>query len=120
MLQKCVMFYSAIGSDSVPDQFHFERITSVSQKRVKTDLIPVLRCGDWFDVKQVHEHVIDYLRKLLTPNEQELLFWTSFSQQEYHPELLFQDKDILIRIGQHPMALWKCSLRKNNSSIEIE
>lgn len=83
MLKKCVMFYSAIGSDSVPDQFHFEQIASVSQQRVKTDLIPVLRRGTWFDAQQAHEQVIAYLEKLLIPDERELSFWTSFGQQEY-------------------------------------
>lgn len=113
MLKKCAMFYSAIGSDNVPERFHFEQITSVSQQRVKTDLIPVLRRGTWFDVQQAHEQVLSYLEKLLTPDAQELSFWTSFKQREYHPELLFQDMDILARINQHPMALWKCSDKKN-------
>ena len=34
MLKKCVMFYSTIGSDNIPDRFHFEQIASVSQQRV--------------------------------------------------------------------------------------
>ena len=114
LLKKCVMFYSAIGSDSAPDRFHFEQIASVSQQRVKTDLIPVLRRGTWFDAQQAHKQVIAYLERLLTPDERELSFWTSFGQQKYRPELLFQDADILARIGQHPMALWKCSDRQNN------
>lgn len=120
MLKKCVMFYSAIGSDSVPDRFHFEQITSVSQQRVKTDLIPVLHRGTWFDAQQAHEQVIAYLEKLLTPDERELSFWTSFGQQEYRPELLFQDADILARIGQHPMALWKCSDKQNKPTAETD
>ena len=120
MLKKCVMFYSAIGSDNVPDRFHFEQIASVSQQRVKTDLIPVLRRGTWFDAQQAHEQVIAYLEKLLTPDERELSFWSSFGQQEYHPELLFQDADILTRIGQHPMALWKCSDRQNKPAAETD
>ena len=120
MLKKCVMFYSAIGSDSVPDRFHFEQIASVSQQRVKPDLIPVLRRGTWFDAQQAHEQVIAYLEKLLIPDERELSFWTSFGQQEYRPELLFQDADILARIGQHPMALWKCSDRQNKPAAETD
>lgn len=120
MLKKCVMFYSAIGSDSVPDRFHFEQIASVSQQRVKTDLIPVLRRGTWFDAQQAHEQVIAYLEKLLTPDERELSFWTSFGKQEYRPELLFQDADILSRIGQHPMALWKCSDKQNKPAAETD
>ena len=113
MLKKCVMFYSAIGSDRVPDQFNFDQIASVSQQRIKTDLIPVLRRGTWFDACQAQEQVSIYLKKLLIPDEQELLFWNLFGQQEYRPELLFQDTDIISRIGEHPMALWKCSNKQN-------
>lgn len=108
MLKKCVMFYSAIGSDRVPDHFDFKQIASVSQQRVKTDLIPVLRRGTWFDAQQAYEKVIVYFQELLTPDGKELSFWTSFRQQQYRPELLFHDKEILLRIEQHPMALWKC------------
>ena len=97
MLKKCVMFYSTIGSDNVPDRFHFEQIASVSQQRVKTDLIPVLRRGTWFDAQQAHEQVIAYLEKLLIPDERELSFWTSFGQQEYRPELLFPRRRLFSR-----------------------
>ena len=34
MLKKCVMFYSAIGSDNVPDRFHFEQIAGGIFRRV--------------------------------------------------------------------------------------
>lgn len=120
MLKKCVMFYSAIGSGSVPERFHFEQIASVSQQRVKTDLIPVLRRGIRFDTQQAHEQVTAYLEELLTPNEQELSFWTSFGQQEYRPELLFRDADILARIKQHPMALWKCSDKQDKLAARTD
>ena len=109
LLKKCVMFYSAIGSDTVPVQFNFSNITSISQQRIKTDLVPVLRHGTWFDAMKSQKQIIAYLEKLLVSDEQELSFLTNFRQQKYCPELLFQDDDILSRIKQHPMALWKCS-----------
>ena len=31
-------------------QFDLDKIATASQQRVKTDLIPVLRKGTWFDV----------------------------------------------------------------------
>lgn len=120
MLKKCVIFYSAIGSDCVPDRFNFEQIASVSQQRVKTDLIPVLRRGAWFDAQQAYKEVIAYLERLLMPDEEELSFLTSFSQQEYCPELLFRDADILLRIRQHPMAIWKCSDKQNKPAAETD
>ena len=45
MLRKCTMLYSAIGSETVPDSFHFDSITKIPQYRIKTDLVPVLRHG---------------------------------------------------------------------------
>ena len=31
-----------------------------------------------------------------------------FIAKEYAPELLFDDKEIVERIKEHPMAIWKC------------
>ena len=115
MLKKCVMFYSAIGSDTIPERFDFERISSVTQYQVKTDLVPVLKSGTWFDAEKAQEQATSYLQKILTPDVRELSFWTSFRQGEYHPELLFQDENILSRIGNHPMAIWKCNNIRNRN-----
>ncbi len=120
ILKKCVMFYSAIGSENIPNQFNFNQIATVSQQRIKTDLIPVLQRGTWFDALQAQEQVIMYLEELLTPDESELSFWNLFGQKEYRPELLFQDTDILARIEQHPMALWKCSNKQNKMVVDIK
>lgn len=115
LLKKCVMYYCAIGSDSVPEAFNYENISNVSQQRIKTDLIPVLRRGAWFDANHAHEQVATYLRGLLIPDEMELSFWQAFAQKEYRPELLFQNQEILDRIKHHPMAIWKCSDKQQKS-----
>ena len=114
MLRKCVMFYSAIGSEVCPEQFDLDKIATVSQQRVKTDLIPVLRKGTWFDVFQAQEKVRHYLGDVLVPEPDELAFWAAFRQKQYQPELLFRDETVLARISQHPMALWKCSEKQRN------
>ena len=114
MLRKCVMFYSAIGSEVCPEQFDLDKIATVSQQRIKTDLIPVLRKGTWFDVSQAQEKVRHYLGDVLVPEPDELAFWAAFRQKQYQPELLFRDEAVLSRISQHPMALWKCSEKQRN------
>ena len=43
---------------------------------------------------------------ILTAKEQEYL--DNFEKKKYIPELLFDDVDIIKRIKNHPMALWKC------------
>lgn len=112
MLRKCVMLYSAIGSDTVPDSFNFENISKLPQYRIKTDLIPVLRREEHFNLKEAQEQTITYLSDLLKPQETELNFWAAFKCAEYRPELLFDDADILSRIQEHPMAMWKCGGRQ--------
>ncbi len=42
----------------------------------------------------------------------EIEFLERFENNEYVPELLFDDQDILARIKAHPMALWKTKYRK--------
>ena len=42
---------------------------------------------------------------ILTKEEKEYL--DRFENGEYIPELLFEDENILDRIRNHPMALWK-------------
>lgn len=112
MLKKCVMFYSAIGSDAVPERFSFDNFSSISQQRIKTDLVPVLRKSAWFDVQLAQGKVLAELKEILIPSDEELSFWAAFRDKEYRPDLLFTDSDILERIRQHPMALWKCSDRE--------
>ena len=51
LLRKCVVFYSAIGAESPPFEFQFNTIDQVTQNRIKTDLYPVLRNKDKFDLK---------------------------------------------------------------------
>ena len=108
MFKKCVIFYSAIASETVPEHFDFGGIGKLSARKIKTDLLPVLRRSEQFDLLSAQKQVEDYLRGVLLP-EGDLSFWTAFANGEYKPELLFDDEDVLSRIERHPMALWKCS-----------
>jgi predicted nucleotidyltransferase component of viral defense system len=114
-LRKCVMLYSAIGSESVPKEFNLDRITQLSQYQIRTNLLPVLRRGEYFDVKTAQTESVEYLSALLHPTERELLFWETFRNGEYNPEFLFDEENILARIKEHPMALWKCGGKSNQA-----
>lgn len=109
LLRKCVMFYGAIGAETVPTGFPFGSIAQIPQNKIKTDLLPVLRNSRYFDVKTAQKECEQYLEKLLRSTEKELAFWAAFREKQYRPELLFSDEYILERIGRHPMAVWKCS-----------
>ena len=42
-------------------------------------------------------------------SDSELKFINEFNNGNYKPELLFDNQDIINRIQNHPMALWKIS-----------
>ncbi len=106
--RECIVFYAAIGSEVVPKHFDFSGIERITEQKIKTDLTPVLRRSERFDLTTARKQTEDYLKGILLP-ERELSFWIAFAKGEYKPELLFNDPDTLSRIAGHPMALWKCS-----------
>lgn len=107
MLRKCVVYYSAIGGETAPETFGCERIDSLTKYKIKTDLIPVIRKTEKFSLAATQERVKSYLIKLLVPTDSERSFLKAFRDKEYRPELLF-DGEMLDRVKEHPMALWKC------------
>jgi predicted nucleotidyltransferase component of viral defense system len=111
LFRKCVMFYSAIAAENVPTHFAFDGIGNIPAQKVKTDLVPVLRRGGPLDLMVAQEQIKAYLSDILKPEEAELSFWHSFADGDYRPELLFDDPAILLRLRNHPMALWKCNQR---------
>ena len=111
LLRKCVVFYSAIGTEDTPTSFSFDSILSIRQNQIKTDLLPVLRNSTFFDAKAAEDACVGYLKELLTLTKQETDFLRTFKEKQYCPELLFSDNAILERIFEHPMALWKCDKR---------
>lgn len=112
LFRKCVVFYSAIASEKVPDHFALDNILQLVPQRIKTELLPVLRRGEQFDLEIAQRKTIEYLSEFLIPQDTELEFWKAFEQNKYQPDLLFSDETCLERISRHPMALWKCGGRE--------
>ena len=113
LFRKCVIFYAAIASETVPEHFDLTGIDNISAQKIKTDLTPVLRRGERFDLASVQKQVKDYLAAILKPEDTELSFWQTFAEEKYQPDLLFNNANILSRIEHHPMALWKCGGRQS-------
>lgn len=107
LLRKCVVFYAAISAKEITKEFNTAAIDSLTNYKIKTDLLPVLTKRDSFDLETAKKVVKDYLSELLvlTPSEKEFL--DHFEKKVYIPQALFDDPEILKRIENHPMALWK-------------
>ena len=108
MLRKIVVFYLAVGGKNKPEkEYSFERIQNIKFPQIRSTLIPVLKKTEKFDFEEAKANVVSFLSKLLILGEAENNFIDSFNQGEYRPEILFDDSDIIERIKEHPMALWK-------------
>lgn len=107
MLRKSVVFYMAIASEKTPVEIPLSGISAITQNKIKTELLPVLR-DNYFDASEAIKICTDFLDDLLQLSKNEKLFLEEFGNKNYRPDLLFDDEDILNRIKHHPMALWKC------------
>ena len=107
LLRKCVVFYTAISQDEIPSEYNLKRFNAITSRKIKTDLLPVIQKGEFFDLEHSKAEVAEFLGNLLVLGENEKAFLYEFKEKRYKPELIFDDEDILNRIKDHPMALWK-------------
>ena len=107
LLRKCVVFYTAISQDEIPAEYDLKRFRGITSRKIKTDLLPVIQKGEFFELENIKTSVAEFLKELLVLEDDERKFLDAFKEKKYHPELLFDDVDILNRIQEHPMALWK-------------
>ncbi|MDD2503225.1 MAG: nucleotidyl transferase AbiEii/AbiGii toxin family protein [Clostridia bacterium] len=107
LLRKAVVFYAAISAKEINKTFDTKAIDSITKQKIKTDLLPVIKRKDNFELESAKRIVKDYIADLMILTKDEKAFLDKFENGEYIPELLFEDKEILERIKDHPMALWK-------------
>ncbi len=107
-LRKCLIFYNMVGGEQDIDNLNFDNIEKINFMKFKTQLRPVISKKDKFDLEEGKRKAINYVKDLviLTPNE--VRFIEEFKKQNYLPELLFDDENIVKEIKYHPMALWRC------------
>jgi predicted nucleotidyltransferase component of viral defense system len=106
MLRKCAVFYCALSAESVPIEMDFSKMDALTEREIRTRLVPMLRRKEPFNLSVARDAVRNYLIKLLALPDNEKQFLTSFRNGEYRPELLFAG-DELKHIREHPMIAWK-------------
>ncbi|MDD4048675.1 MAG: nucleotidyl transferase AbiEii/AbiGii toxin family protein [Clostridia bacterium] len=107
LLRKCVVFYAAISAKTINKTFDTKIIDLINEHKIKTDLLPVIRKRDGFDLNSAKKIVKEYINDLMVLTKEEIKFLDKFENNEYIPELIFDDPEMLSRIKNHPMALWK-------------
>jgi len=111
-LRKSVIFYHVLTSDKVNGNFDLKATEQLNQHSILRELVPVLKKGEVFILKESLDEVKSFVEKLMIMTEDEKEFINRFDNGEYCPELLFEDKKILDNIRNHPMAIWKANKLK--------
>ena len=108
MFRKCILFYATISAKEVNKGFDVSAIDSLIFSKIKSDLFPVLSAKDQFDLEEKKRIAKEHIERLMKLTDKEMEYMEMFIKKQYKPELLFEDSEILERIHNHPMALWKC------------
>ena len=94
-----------IDMDYIPND---TREDMLDFNKIRRDLFPVLNKKDNFQLDEKKKLAKDYIAELMVLTSKEQEYLDSFEQKKYMPELLFEDKNIIARVKNHPMALWRC------------
>jgi predicted nucleotidyltransferase component of viral defense system len=108
LLRKCFAFYATISAETVNRNFDTSAIDALKFDKIRRDLFPVLRKKDNFMLEERKQQAKEYIAELMQLTEREHEYMNQFIAKEYVPELLFDDEEIVERIKEHPMAIWKC------------
>lgn len=109
LLKQCFMLeYIAVNNYKL-DDMNIENIEKLKRQDIKTKLLPTLkdRNPKKSNVDEMKQAVRDYLKHILVIDDNTKLFYDKFQKGIYEPELLFDDKEIIERIKEHPMIMWK-------------
>lgn len=107
LLRKCAIFYNCVGGEANIDDAIFEILDGVTENKVFRELRPFLSRRDKFSRIEAITVTKEYLKDLFVLTEQEKAFVSEFRKGEYHPVLLFDDGEIIQRIKNHPMVMWR-------------
>ncbi len=105
LYRKSVVFYLALSEN--PLNLSFDAMDNITPNVVFRDLVQVMRDKESFELKKAKKDVRAFLEENIRPTEEEMLFLQNFVRGEYHLELVFDSPEILSRLENHPMALWK-------------
>jgi len=107
ILRKCAVLYMAVAGEFSLTGFNSNRIDGITPYKVRTELRPVIRDAERFGLQEARERVSSFLNESMALTESETAFLKHFAAGRYEPRLLFDDSDIVKRVENHPMVLWR-------------
>lgn len=109
LLKQCFMLeYIAVNNYKLED-LDIERIEKLEKQDIKTKLLPTLKDRNprKSNVVEMKQAVRKYLKDILIVDDNTKEFYDKFQKGIYQPELLFDNEEIIKRIKEHPMIMWK-------------
>ena len=109
LLKQCFMLEYIAVNDYKLEDMDIEKIEKLKRQDIKTKLLPTLkdRNPKKSNVDEMKREVREYLKDILIVDDNIKEFYDKFKKGIYEPELLFDDKEIIERIKEHPMIMWK-------------
>lgn len=109
LLKQCFMLeYIAVNDYKLKDM-KIDNIEKLKRQDIKTKLLPTLKDRNprKSNADEMKQAVREYLKDILIVDDSIKEFYDKFQKGVYEPELLFDDKEIIERIKEHPMIMWK-------------
>ena len=109
LLKQCFMLeYIAVNNYKLED-LDIESIEKLEKQDIKTKLLPTLKDRNprKSNVDEMKQAVRKYLKDILIVDDNTKEFYDKFQKGIYQPELLFDNEEIIKRIKEHPMIMWK-------------
>ena len=109
LLKQCFMLeYIAVNDYKLRDM-KIDNIEKLKRQDIKTKLLPTLKDRNprKSNVDEMKKAVRKYLKDILVVDDNIKEFYDKFQKGIYEPELLFENKEIIERIKEHPMIIWK-------------
>lgn len=109
LLKQCFMLeYIAVNDYKLKDM-KIDNIERLKRQDIKTKLLPTLKDRNPrnSNVDKMKQAVREYLKDILIIDDNTKEFYDKFQKGIYEPELLFNSEEIVERIKEHPMIMWK-------------
>lgn len=109
LLKQCFMLeYIAVNDYKLKDM-KIDNIEKLKRQDIKTKLLPTLkdRNPKKSNVDEMKKAVREYLKDIIVIDDNIKEFYDKFKKGIYEPQLLFEDQEIIERIKEHPMIIWK-------------
>ena len=110
-VKKSYLFYYTLSKHR-ESPFEIENLQQMKKRMAIGGLYPLLSKDSGFCFEKIKLETIAKLRDILNFSKNELEFLKLFKDGYYHPELLFDDEEVINRARQNPIANYKMKLKQ--------